>query len=149
RDELIDLAAQIWIESSQFLHDRMLGSKLYGRRTKDRIHACCEDGDYISPRVVEAKIDKRAFASTNPVALHGAHFFGPAGQAVKIAEQFVGIRRGPQKPLFEFALFNEGILMAPPITAIHHLLVCKYGRALRTPVDLAFLAIRKAALMEL
>ncbi len=70
----------------------MLGRELDGGRPVNRVHASGEDGDVESPvGGVELEIDQRAFAAADPVALHGADFFRPAGEPVEVAEQFIGV----------------------------------------------------------
>ena len=97
---------------------------------------------------IQLKINQRAFAAPNPVALHGAHFFRPAAQLVEIAKQFIRVLGDFQKPLFQFALLDRRIFVAPAAT-INHLLIRQHGRALRTPIDFALLTIGKALLVEL
>src|SRR5207302_11371607 len=104
--------------------------------------------DYIAGRVVEAKIHQRALAAPNPVALHGANFFRLSREAVQITQQFVSVFAGAKKPLFEFALLHQGVFMTPAASA-DNLLICQHGRALRTPVEFAFLAIRQSQRVEL
>src|SRR5947207_11958054 len=96
----------------------------------------------------ERKVDHPSFASPDPVALHGAHLFGPAGKLVNIIEQLLGIVGVPQEPLLEITLLDASLFMSPA-ASVNHLLVGEYCRALRTPVHFALLAICQAALVEL
>ena len=98
--------------------------------------------------VVEFEIDQRAFTAANPVALHGADFFGPALKLFKIAQEFVGVVGDAQEPLFKFTLLDESIFVTPA-AAIHHLLVGEHGATLRAPVDAAFFAIRQTLFIKL
>jgi len=50
--------------------------------------------------------------------------------------------------LLKFALLDDGIFVTPA-TAANYLLICQHGGAFGTPVDLAFLPIGEAALVEL
>src|SRR5207302_196752 len=103
--------------------------------------------DYLRQRrrSIKPEINLRAFTATDPVALHGADFFRPAGQSVDVPQQFVGVFSSAQEPLFKFTLLDESIFMAPAASA-DNLLVRKHGRALRTPVHPALFSIRKATL---
>ena len=150
-DQLIDCGTQQVVVLGQTGDQRMLGRELQRGRAENRVDAGGEDGDGRSGRIggaVEFEIHQRAFAAADPVALHGADFFRPAGQAVEIAQQFVGIVGDAQKPLLEFALLDQGVFVAPA-AAVHHLLVGQHGGAFRTPVDPALLAIGQALLEEL
>ena len=96
----------------------MLGRQLNRRRAKDRIdprsenrnRRACRTKSLVIDRVVEFEIDQRAFAATDPVALHGANFFRPALKLVEIAQQFFCILRDAQKPLLQVALLNQTYL---------------------------------------
>ena len=129
----------------------MLGRELHRSRAENRIDARRENGDRGSggaDRAAQIEIDERAFAAADPVPLHDANFFRPASELVEVAQQFVSVFRDAQEPLFQLALLDERIFVAPAI-ATDHLFVGEHGSALRAPVDLALLAIGKAHLIEL
>ena len=147
-DQLVDLPAQIGVARGQVRHDGMLGRKLYRSRAIDRVHAGGENADIRTGATLELESHQRAFTAANPVTLHEAHFFRPVLELVQIAEQFLGVFSDSQEPLLEFALLDKRIFV-PPATAVDDLLIGQHGRALRTPVDLALLAIGQSALVEL
>ena len=76
-NELRYLQPQGGIERSQLLCNGMFRSELYRSRTVNRVNACGENRDDIATGVIEAEIYQRAFAASDPVALHGADFFRP------------------------------------------------------------------------
>src|SRR5262249_7055332 len=69
----------------------------------------------------------------DPVALHGEDALRPAGQAVEVAQELVGIRRDAEEPLLELALDDRRV--APPAAAVLDLLVGEHGLAAGAPVD--------------
>ena len=99
-------------------------------------------------RIFQLKLDLRAFAAPDPVALHGAHLLRPAVQLAQIVQQFLRVIRDAQEPLLQIALLHR-LLFVPPAAAVHHLLIGQHRRALRAPVHLALLAIRQPALVHL
>ena len=156
-DQLIDLHAKIGIRRRQILDDGMLRRKLHRRGAKNRIDARCEDADRrtrgpessVVLRVIEFEIDQRAFAASDPVALHDADFVRPALQLVQTAQQFVGILRRAHKPLLQFALSNHRVFVTPAASIGEDLFVRQHGRTLRAPVHLAFLTVSQPLLEEL
>ena len=155
-NQLIDFRAKIRIRRRKIFDDRMLGRELHRGRAEDRVYARGKDRDRRSRGtepsmvlcVIEFEIDQRAFAAPDPIPLHGADFFRPAFKLVEPAQQFVGILRRTYEPLLQFTLLNQCVFM-PPAAAVHDLLVGQHGRALRTPVHLALLAVRQSLLEEL
>src|SRR5258708_21634397 len=65
-------------------------------------------------------------------------------ELLQIVEKLIRIRGGLQKPLFDFADFDERVFMPPAIAAVYHLFVRKHGATLGAPVDAALLAISEA-----
>src|SRR5205085_3234350 len=84
-DEPIDLLAQIRVRSREFLRNRMLRRKLNRSCAKDGVDTSGEDGDLVSNNGIQTKVQQRALAPADPVALHGADFLRPAGKAIEIA----------------------------------------------------------------
>ena len=78
-DKLIDSDAQPRVGVSQFLGDRVLRRKLDRSRAKDCVHPRGENRDRLASGGIQTKIHERAFTAADPVALHGANFFRPAG----------------------------------------------------------------------
>ena len=151
RDQLLYFVAQRLVVAGEIRHHRMLRRKLHRSRAENRIDARGKHTDRRtrrSGRAVQFEIDQRAFAAADPVALHGADFFRPALELVEAVEQFVGILRRAHEPLFKLALLDHRVLM-PPAAAIHNLFVRQHGRAFRTPVHPALLAIGQSLLEEL
>src|SRR5581483_4485290 len=124
------------------------GRELDGSRAEDRVDTSSEDGDLFSGGRVQTKIDQRPFAAADPVALHGTNFFRPAGKAIEITKQFIRVLSNPQEPLFEFALLDESIFVAPAASA-DDLFVREDGGALGAPVNFALFAVSKSALIKL
>ena len=150
--QIFDLRQQVGIVGDQVRHHRMFRRQLQRGRAEDGVHARGEDGDLVACRpslAVKLEIHQRAFAAANPVALHGADFFRPAGQLVQTLQQFVGVIGDAQEPLLQLALLDQRGLVPPAAAVGQHLLVGQHGGALRTPVHLALLAIGQPALQEL
>src|SRR5579872_5164303 len=129
----------------------MLRRKLNGCCPVDRVNASGENGDRRVSRIgcsVELEINQRAFAATDPVALHDANLLGPLPEFIEVAKQLLGILGDAQEPLFELALFDQSVFM-PPAAAVDNLLISKNGGALRTPVHLALLAVGQSLFVKL
>ena len=86
----------------------------------------------------DGEADQQAFRAPDPVALHEAHFVGPAIEPVERAQQFLGIVGDLEEPLRQFALLDDRA--GPPAAPVHHLLVGEHGMVDRVPVHLGFLA---------
>ena len=129
------------------VYQGMLGRQENGATAENRVHPRGEDAHRL-PEIVDGEIHKRADGFADPVLLHGQHALRPAHQLFHVVEQLLGIGRGLQEPLLQFAL-DDGRLLMPPATTIHHLLVGQHGFTLRAPVHPALLAIGEAALIHL
>src|SRR5437899_1923607 len=127
----------------QLGHQRMLGPEAHEGDTEERVGARGEDRDGAGT-ALEGKADLRARAAPDPVPLHGEHALGPAGQAVQVAEQLLGVGRDAEEPLLELALDDRAV--AAPAAAVHHLLVGEHGLAVRAPVDQRAALVGEAAL---
>src|SRR5438270_14092001 len=140
----------MWIIADQIGDEGMLGRKLDGSCTVDRVNARGEDGDFVSSEdgAIDFEIDQCAFTAADPVALHGAHFFRPALKLVEPGKKFVRIICRPNEPLLQVARLNLRFFMTPAAT-INHLFVSKHGGAFRTPVHPALLAICQTLLVKL
>ena len=100
------------------------------------------------PVAIEVEIDLGAFGAADPVALHGEDALGPAAFELRhVVEQLVGVGGDFEEPLFEGALFDGRVFVAPA-AAFDHLLVGQHGGAFGAPVDQRLLAIGEAALQH-
>ena len=147
-DELLYFSSKLRVKRGKFRGNWMFGSKLDRRCSVDRIDARSEHGNDIAAGVVEPEINQRTFAAPDPVALHGAHFFRPAGETVQIAQQFLRVIRSAKEPLLQFALLNQRVFVAPAASA-DDLFVGQHSATFRAPVDLALFAISQPALVHL
>ncbi len=150
-DQLLHRGAERLVVAREVSDQRMLRRKLHRGRAENRIDARGEDADLRSRRpgvALKLEIDQRAFAAADPVALHGAHFLGPALELVEIAQQLFGVLGRAHEPLLQLALLDERVFVAPA-ASVDDLLVGQHRRALRAPVHLALLAIDQSLLVEL
>src|SRR5579872_1066632 len=150
-NQLLHRLAKRLVVAGEISNQRMLRRKLNRSRSEDRVDASGKDADRRSrsPCIAfEFEVDERTLAAPNPVALHDAHFFRPALKLIEIAEQFFRILCRTHEPLFQLALFDQRVFMAPA-ASVNHLLVREHGCALRTPVHLALLAVDQSLLVEL
>src|SRR4051812_42632943 len=70
----------------------------------------------------------------NPIALHGDDAFGPATlELFQVIEELLGVVRGFQEPLFNFAGLDQCLRVPPTVAAIYNLFVGQHGAALGTP----------------
>src|ERR1700722_2766119 len=97
---------------------------------------------------LELKIDQRALAAPDPVALHSSNLVRPSGQSLEPAKQLLGVLGDPQEPLLEFTLLDQRIFV-PPATPSDHLLIGEYRGAFRAPVHFAFSAIGEPPFVKL
>ena len=81
----------------------------------------------------DGEIDFHPLRTAYPVALHGAHRLGPAGQVVQFAQQLLVVSGDLQKPLGYFLSFHHRA--GAPAPAVYHLLVGQHGLVHRIPVD--------------
>jgi hypothetical protein len=149
-DLLVDLSGKGGVLGCESLRDRVFRCNLDAGRAEDGVDPRGEDGDLGAVgsgagRVRDHKVDIGAFGAADPVALHGANFFGPAFERVEAGEEFVGVSGDAEEPLGEVALLDEGVFVTPAAAA-DDLLVGEDGGAERAPVDLAFLAVSEAGL---
>ena len=131
----------------QGLVERVLGREDDAGGAVDGVDARGEDADGRAG-AIEVEIDLGAFGAADPVALHGEDALGPAAFELRhVVEEFVGVVGDFEEPLFEGALFDGGVFVAPA-AAIHHLFVGQHGGALGAPVDEGALAVGEAALQH-
>ena len=145
--ECVQLCEQFRIATNQLRNNRMLGSELDRSCSKDRVDTSGENRDLLA-RLGDLEVNLRSLAAADPVALHSAHFLRPAFEFVQVAKQFIRVAGDTQEPLLQITLLY-GSFFVSPAAAVHDLLVCQNGRALRTPVHLALAAVRQSALVEL
>src|SRR5882724_2143550 len=120
----------------------MRGSKNQRGRAVDGVDAGGENFDAVRARDVGyRKLDPRAFALADPIALHGDDAVGPAAfEQFQIIKQLFGVSSRTEKPLLDFTRFDQRVFVAPAI-AVDDLLVCENGATFWTPVDTAVFAI--------
>src|SRR4029450_12385552 len=106
-----------------------------------------EDADRETRRAGHRQIELRALALADPVALHGQHALGPAGQAVTPLEQFLGVAGDLEEPAVDLARRDHRV--APPAPAVLDLLVGEDRLAGRAPVHGRALPVGEAALETL
>ena len=88
----------------------------------------------------------QAFATADPVMLHGFYALGPARQQVKILQQLISIIGDFEEPLAQI-LFNN-LMVAAPAFAVDNLLVSQYGVTGVAPVYGRFLFNCQTAFVE-
>src|SRR5205085_363718 len=139
-------AAHVFLER-RALNQRVVNGQHDGVRAVDRVNARGEDSDSFV-RVPDLKIYVRAFASTNPVALHRQNAFGPTRfYLAHVVEQLFGVRRDAEEPLLDVALLHG--CAAAPAHAARRLLVRQNRLLLRAPVDGRDLFISQALFQHL
>ncbi|MCG3161395.1 MAG: hypothetical protein JMDDDDMK_02578 [Acidobacteria bacterium] len=147
-DERFQFIARL-ARCDQFINQLVFGRDDHRVRAEDRVNARGEDADFFRLIAGDFKIDFRAFAATDPVALHRDHAFGPSAfQCVQIVQQLVGVIGDADEPLFQFALFDRRVFVAPAETAFS-LLVRQRRVAFDAPVDGRVLAVQQPALPHL
>jgi len=124
----------------------MLDSERHEGHPKNGVWPGGKDGNRLVT-AFDLEIAGKASAFADPVALHGYHFFRPAGQPVEISKQFFGIVGDFEKPAVHG--FGQHWLVATPAGAVNDLLAGKNSLAVVTPVDRGFLAIDQALLQHL
>jgi len=93
------------------------------------------------------KINQRPFALAYPVLLHLENMLRPVGKFLVAAQQFLGISRDSQEPLFHLLLTD--LAVTAPAAASHHLFISQNCPALRTPVNPAQPAIGQSLFQHL
>ncbi len=150
-DHGFDGGSQFGVQADPLLDDRVLGRELEAGDAKDGVHTSGKDGDFQAFQLVRGVLhlegDLGALTAADPVTLHGAHLLGPAGQFVEAIEEFIAVLGDAQKPLHHLTLLDEGVFVPPAATA-DHLLVGQHGGASGAPIQLAGLAVGKAALIH-
>ena len=126
-------------------HQRMLRGQHHVRRAEERVGAGGEDGDG-GVVAVHGKVDLRALAPSDPVALHLQRRGRPV-EAVEVFEEPVGVFGDPQHPLLEVAaLHREAAALG---LAVDHLLVGEHRAEAFAPVHRHLVEVGEAALVEL
>ena len=85
----------------------------------------------------------QSFRTTDPVALHSAHFFRPAIEPVQGIEKILRKICDLEKPLSQLTLLNQS--PGPPSATLYYLLICKYCLVDGVPVDFRFAPLNKPA----
>ena len=123
--------------------DGVPGREDHAGRAVDGVDARGEDAD--GSEALDVEIDFRAFAAADPVALHGEDALGPAAfELGDVFQEFIGVGRGAEEPLFERALFHRGVFVTPA-AAIDNLLIGEHGGAFGAPVDEGLFAVGESA----
>ena len=123
----------------------MVGADHQEGRTEERVRARREHGDVLAPAALEVEEDGRAFAPSDPVALHGLRRLRPV-ECVERVEQFLRVAGDLDPPLAEIAGLHQRV--AALAAALLHLLVGEHGEARRTPVDRAFAPLDEPGVEE-
>ena len=135
--------------------ERMIGRDRHEFRAEQRVGTRRVDFEFVDARFagerpqrrrVDDEADHQAFRAPDPVALHQAHLFRPAVEAVEARQQIVGIVRDLEEPLRQFALLDDRA--RAPAAAVDHLLVGEHGLVDRVPVDLRLPARDEAGAEE-
>ena len=107
-------------------------------RTENCVVSCCINTQAIGQRnaigILKIKLELHTLGTANPVLLHQPDFFRPIRQVIQCIQQVLRIGRDLQKPLGQFALFNQGI--GTPTPAVNYLFIGQDGLVDRIPVDL-------------
>ena len=128
-----------------FQRQRMFGGDGNERRAHQRVRTRREYRDRIA-LAVHRELDFETFGAADPVALHDLDGLGPARQVVQFAQQFVGVGGDLEKPLRDFALFDQRA--GAPAAAVDHLFVGEHGLVDRIPVHHRFLAVGQSLLEQ-
>ena len=105
------------------------------------------DAIEVGHRFIQLKGQLHAATFSNPVALHGAHGFGPAVQRVQAFEQFFCIGSYANKPLWNLAPLNHGA--RAPAAPIDHLFIGQNGLVHGIPVHRGHFFVDQTSLVEL
>src|ERR1051326_4685190 len=112
----------------------MFGRQNDRGRTVDRVDARGEHTN-LPVAVLYRKLDKRAFAATDPIALPFQNFLGPTSfDLLDVGDQLFRVIGDAQKPLLEIALLDRRA--AAPANSTRRLFVRQHSLFFRTPVDL-------------
>ncbi|MPM59035.1 hypothetical protein SDC9_105873 [bioreactor metagenome] len=123
-----------------------LGSDDEERGTEKGVGSGGEDGDR-AVVALDGEVDVGALGAADPVALHGQYPVGPVAlDLIHVVQQPLGVLGGPEVPLVELALGDQGA--APLAVALDDLLVGQHGLVIGAPVDHRVLAIGQAPLEE-
>src|SRR5690606_22697381 len=145
-----DEGGQFGIAAGGMGGQRMLGRHGAEGDTHDGVGA---GGEHVQQAVLDqgavriadvvAEGETHALALADPVFLHQAHAFRPAGQpVVQRVEQFVRVVRDAQVVAGDFTLFHQR--PGTPAAAVDDLLVGEHGLVDRIPVDDLGLAVGDA-----
>jgi hypothetical protein len=96
--------------------------------------------------LVQGKMDLDAEALADPVALHGLHPLGPAGQVVEFVQQLVGVGGDAEEVHGNVALLHQGA--GAPAPAVDDLFVGQHGAVHRVPVHRGHLLVDQALLEQ-
>ena len=91
-------------------------------------------------------MDLDAEALADPVALHGLHPLGPAGQVVELVQQFLRVGGDAEEVHGNVALLHQG--PGAPAAAVDDLLVGQHGVVHRIPVHRGHLLVDQALLEQ-
>src|SRR6185503_13431800 len=103
---------------------------------------------YLLVAVFHSKLNKSAFAASNPVTLSLQHFLGPTSlDLFHVGDELFRVLSDAQEPLFQITLLDWST--ATPADAARRLFVRQHGLFFRTPVHLRSLLVRESALQHL
>jgi hypothetical protein len=112
---------------------------------EQRVGACREDLEHrlaILVAFVQGEVDLDAEALADPVALHGLHPLGPAGQVVEFAQEFFRIGGDAEEIHGDVAFLDQGT--GAPAAAVDDLFVGEHRVVDRVPVHRGHLFIDQA-----
>ena len=137
RRHLIGGAAQL----GQALHRRMVDREHEERDAPQRVGARGVDLDLLAG-LGDREGHARAFAASDPVALHRDDALGPIDQVVHVVQQPLGVVGDLVEPLRQVAALHHRA--AALARALDHLLVRQHRLVVRAPVDRRVLPVGQA-----
>ena len=130
----------------QLVDQRMLGGEDGVGHAEGGVGPRGEDAQGEPGAAGDGKVELRALAAADPVALHGHDPLGPAGQAIAPRQQFLGVGGDLEIPAVDLPGHDLGV--AAPAAAVLDLLVGQHGLAGRAPVHRGALAVGEAPLQH-
>src|SRR5215510_10114179 len=84
----------------------MLSRQHHRRGAEDRVDTSCEYTNLLVA-VFDGKLDKRAFTTSDPIALSLQNFLGPTGfDLFHVSDQLFGVVSDAQEPLLQISLLD-------------------------------------------
>ena len=148
---LIDESRQSGSVDGRGLRQRMVGRHREEARTEQRVgprRIGVERGlQARHGRGIELPADRQALGSSDPVALHQAHFLGPLVERIQPVEQVLRVIRDLEEPLDEVALLDDRT--RAPAASIDHLLVGQDCVVDGVPIDLGPFPVDEAGVEKI